>query len=164
MARDRAKERAEHNGYVGFVACSHGAGRVLKVGLSSKRERIRIACPIEGCNSPTHETAAAMPRARSRGEHVDAVLRDDPPAEPAKPPPSPTAVKISDAAILAAVPAEWTPAIEVAKAAGFKGNTASMQVVGRVERINAAADGEPVEIDKPGAPKPTLLRRREVTS
>lgn len=74
MPRDRARERAEiaKRGYVGFVACSHGRGRLLKVGLPSRRERIRVECPVEGCTSKTHETAAAMARPRRRGEHVDA--------------------------------------------------------------------------------------------
>jgi hypothetical protein len=74
MARDRAAERAQRRelGYVGFAACDHNSGRLLKVALPDKRERLRVHCPVDGCRAGEHRTARAMARPRRRGETVDA--------------------------------------------------------------------------------------------
>jgi hypothetical protein len=97
MARDRAAERAERRrlGYVGFVACSHGSGRLLKVALPAKLERVRAACPVQGCPDGEHVTRDAMSRPRRRGESCDAELMEPPPSDapttPVAPEPDPGA-------------------------------------------------------------------------
>jgi hypothetical protein len=153
-----SENRAPH-GFVGTIGSRHG---LLKVALPDKRRRVRVACP-HGCAEGSHETADAMVRPRRPGEVCDAVLA--PPTAAAEPPARHGNVKVSDDAILAAIPFEDTAAKAIAEAAGFVGNTASVALVARVEWINADAESKrepaPVAIARQGAPRPTLLRRRE---
>jgi hypothetical protein len=150
--RRAARERGE---FVGFLACPHGTGRIVKVAMSSARDRIRAACPHCG---EDHETAAAMSRPRRRGEECAVTLPDEDPT--AKPAGVRRLAYISDADFLAAVPADDTAAQVVAKTLGVTiGSASGSEVRARAEWLNYDAGETRVIITRQGAPKPVLLRR-----
>lgn len=184
LERRAARERGE---FVGFVACSYGPRRLLKVALPDQRKRVRVRCPVEGCPEGEHETPNAMPRARDRGEVCDVGVDGadpgspdaDPPADDdanaqlaelarerglidaAPKPPKPRPPRRSDWEVIAAVPTETTPAVEVAEALGY-GDTVA--VVRRLERLNAravaAGEAAPFVVARAGHGRPTMIRRR----
>jgi hypothetical protein len=164
LERRAARERGE---FVGFLACSHGPGRLLKVALPDQRQRLRVRCPVEGCPEGEHETPNAMPRPRDRGEVCDVGV-DGAAPDPAAADPEPGSTapprrwRHTDETVLTAVPTETTTALDVAEVLGYATADA---LVRRLERINARAadDGnpEPVVISKSGAGKPVEIQRRE---
>lgn len=164
-----SRERGE---FVGFLACSHGRGRLLKVALPDERRIIRARCPVEGCPHGEHETAAAMTRPRHRGEvcdlSIDGAAVDPPAAEPepveedaeSKRDPGASRRRLSDADILAAVPTEKAPAYEVAKALGYGATTGFVRRLERInERATAAGESAPVILARAGTGHPVQVRR-----
>jgi hypothetical protein len=109
-----ARARGE---FVGFLACSYGRGRLLKVALPDERASVSVPCPVSGC-SETHRTRDSMPRPRQRGECCDVVIEPPPPPDPDNPTPPRTAPK-SDAEVLAAIPKDWKLVTEIAEALGY---------------------------------------------
>lgn len=155
-----ARERGE---FIGFLACSHGPGRLLKVALPDERQRVSVPCPVDGC-SDTHQTRDSMPRPRQRGERCDVVIEPPPPnADNPAPDPGSGRRQVSDAAILAAVPEQDTPAMEIAAALGYSKTQPLMKRI-RVTNERAEAKGEPAPfvLTIPAVPapgRPALLRR-----
>lgn len=159
-----AREARARGEFVGFVACCHGRGRLLKVALPDERQSISVACPVDGC-SDTHRTSDSMPRPRQRGERCDVVIKSPPLPDPTSPKPDPGSARrhATDAAILAAVPDQDAPAMDIAAALGY---TNSQPLIRRIRVTNKRAEdkGEPPPFiltipAVPGAGNPALVRR-----
>jgi hypothetical protein len=163
VEREReAREARERGEFVGFLACSHGPGRLLKVALPDERQRVSVPCPVDGC-SDTHRTRDSMPRPRQRGERCDVVIEPSPRADNPTSDPGSGRRQVSDAAILAAVPEQDTPAMEIATALGYSKTQPLMKRI-RVTNERAEAKGEPAPfvltvpaVSAPG--RPALVRR-----
>jgi len=142
--------------FVGFLVCGRSSGRIVKVAMSSKRQRIRATCPH--CDAE-HETADAMPRPRERGEQCDVTLPADPAVAPHR---RRALMHISDGDFLAAVPAADTPVQDIAEALAVpKGSSRGAMISTRAEWLNYDAGETRIVVTHQGAPKPTLLRRVE---
>ncbi len=153
--RELAADARERGEYVGFLACSDGPGRLVKVAMTSQRQRIRAACPH--CDGE-HETSSAMSRPRKRGEECDVTLPDDPTAKPAS---GRKLTNISDDEFLAVIPAVDTPAQLIAKTLAVTGSATGTRIRTRAEWLNYDAGAERIVITRQGAPNPTLLRQGE---
>lgn len=152
------REARSRDEFVGFLTCPHGGGRVVKVAMSSERERICVVCPYCG---KSHETTDALPRPRRRGEECAVTLPDDPTAKPAQ---GRQLLHVSDDDFLAAIGSDDTPAPTVAKALDIEGTAAGSRIRTRAEWLNYDAKAERVIIIRQGRPKPTLLRRAETVT
>jgi hypothetical protein len=139
--------------YVGFVGCPTRG--LLKVGVRIRAAHtMRVACPC----GQEHVATKPMIRAR-RPDEEDVPLEEI----PASAPPSDRHT-IGDAAIFEAVPAEPTPAAEVAQAVGYVGGSARTALTQRLKRMNARAEREGADppfvvVPGVGPSTPALVRR-----
>lgn len=110
--RERFERKAAEEGtgeYIGFVGCAKRGG-VQKVKVHSKARLVmEVVCPC----GETHTTTSPMVRERLQGETVELVEVALPAVEPAAAAPKRRA--LGDAEILAAMPADWTLAADLAE-------------------------------------------------
>jgi hypothetical protein len=150
-------EAAEQSGeFVGFVACSDGPGRLVKVAMYSARHHLQdIPCPH--CDD-VHSTLAAMPRPRRDGEECDVTLARDL-DNPLKTPTRGRALSgVSDDDFLAVLSTDDSPAPRLAEVLDDTGKASGMEVTTRAEWLNFDAAALLVVITRQGTPKPNLLR------
>lgn len=156
--RDRARKREQATGeYIGFVGCSRVG--LLKVRVNSHEKHVmEVACTC----GEVHTTTDPQIRERRPGEVVTLIeegapmtVGDDP--APRKPSKRPAPMK-SDAAVLAAIPDDWTPATEVAETLGY-GNRGSF--INRLREMRER--GAPLETRKEHRTAPMFVRRAVTT-
>lgn len=162
-AEERAEAQAEADAtgeHVAAFGCRE-ADRVF-LGAASGQRKQAYKVTIEDCPGcgESHEITA-MPRPRRAKDEISFTFEAPPlttASRPAGEPPTRSAAK-SDAQIIAAIPAEWTPGNDIAEALGY-GNYKSFRNRLREMRQRADKQGAPPPFETDSSTNGLKLRAR----
>lgn len=142
IAENEAADAECNEPGVGFVGCS-SSGRVLRVRVANRnRQRMRVKCP-HGCGE--HDTPKSMARPLLKGESRPK-LSEIPPDELERVTGDKGSGvrKVSDAALLDALPTEDAPATTLGREFGYTGASPGTSLTVRLRRMNERAEKQGV--------------------